>query len=198
MPTRSRQPTCGRPKRTFQLIAQVAGRTGRGNAAARLVQTTSPEDPAVKLHSKPTSLDSLSMKWPKRTTAGLPVFTCRRVIFRARRRPVRRTARDVADKLRAADRPAKDVRILGAAPAPVIRLRTLWRFHLQIAARRLNWCGNSGSPSRAHSPAGRRRTGDRCRSHQRTVGTGALSGQRIWVGCRGWTERSEGSPGVSS
>ena len=49
---------------------------------------------------------------------------------------VHRTARDVADKLRAARKgTTKDVRILGAAPAPVIRLRTLWRFHLQIAGK---------------------------------------------------------------
>jgi primosomal protein N' (replication factor Y) len=27
------------------------------------------------------------------------------------------------------------VRVLGAAPAPITRLRGLWRFHLQIAAK---------------------------------------------------------------
>ena len=46
---------------------------------------------------------------------------------------VERTARAVADKLRQSIA-GDDVRILGAAPAPIARLRANYRFHLQIAA----------------------------------------------------------------
>ena len=46
------------------------------------------------------------------------------------------TAQAVADKLRAVcSSSSPDVRILGAAPAPVTRLRGLWRFHLQICGK---------------------------------------------------------------
>jgi primosomal protein N' (replication factor Y) len=45
----------------------------------------------------------------------------------------RETAIAVADRLRSARTgDTADLRILGAAPAPVVRLRNLWRFHLQI------------------------------------------------------------------
>ena len=48
----------------------------------------------------------------------------------------RRTAQDVADKLKASRRDeTSEVRILGAAPAPITRLRNQWRFHLQLAAK---------------------------------------------------------------
>ena len=74
----------------------------------------------------------------ERHDGGAPPFShVARVIFRGSDEDrVRRTARDVADKLRAARKgDTKEVRVLGAAPAPVVRLRTLWRFHLQIAAK---------------------------------------------------------------
>ncbi|MFM7867223.1 MAG: hypothetical protein ACKPHU_23680, partial [Planctomycetaceae bacterium] len=39
------------------------------------------------------------------------------------------------ERLRAACRgELQSVRVLGAAPAPIVRLRNFWRFHLQICA----------------------------------------------------------------
>ena len=137
--TMLRQPDMRAAERTFQLIAQVAGRTGRGERGGRvLVQTTSPEDPAVKFASKHDFIGFAQHELAERHDGGAPPFShVARVIFRGPDEDrVRRTARDVADKLRAARKGnTKDVRILGAAPAPVIRLRTLWRFHLQIAGK---------------------------------------------------------------
>jgi primosomal protein N' (replication factor Y) len=137
--TMLRQPDMRAAERTFQLIAQVAGRTGRGERGGRVfVQTTSPQDPAVKFASTHDFIGFAQHELAERHEGGAPPFShVARVIFRGPDEDrVRRTARDVADKLRAARKgPTKEVRILGAAPAPVIRLRTLWRFHLQIAGK---------------------------------------------------------------
>ncbi|MEZ6032587.1 MAG: primosomal protein N' [Planctomycetaceae bacterium] len=137
--TMLRQPDMRAAERTFQLIAQVAGRTGRGERGGRvLVQTTSPQDPAIKFASAHDFIGFAQHELAERHDGGAPPFShVARVIFRGPDEDrVRRTARDVADKLRAARKgTTKDIRILGAAPAPVVRLRTLWRFHLQIAGK---------------------------------------------------------------
>ena len=59
-----------------------------------------------------------------------------RIIFRGLSEPlVNETSRTVADKLRkAAKERDQEARILGAAPAPITRLRGYWRFHIQICA----------------------------------------------------------------
>ena len=137
--TMLRQPDMRAAERTFQLIAQVAGRTGRGERGGRvLVQTTSPQDPAIKFASAHDFIGFAQHELAERHDGGAPPFShVARVIFRGPDEDrVRRTARDVAEKLRAARKgTTKDIRILGAAPAPVVRLRTLWRFHLQIAGK---------------------------------------------------------------
>lgn len=137
--TMLRQPDLRAAERTFQLIAQVAGRTGRGERGGRvLVQTTSPNDPAVKFASKHDFIGFAQHELAERYDTQAPPFSSvARVIFRGPdEMRTRRTAQAVADRLRAARRGETEVvRVLGAAPAPITRLRGLWRFHLQIAAK---------------------------------------------------------------
>lgn len=132
------QPDMRAAERTFQLVAQVAGRTGRSSRGGRvLVQTTSPEDPSVVYASKHDFLGFASHELHQRKDSGAPPFSSvTRVIFRGLSEPqVNDTARTIADKLRKmAKEVDPDVRILGAAPAPITRLRGYYRFHLQIAA----------------------------------------------------------------
>ena len=137
--TMLRQPDMRAAERTFQLIAQVAGRTGRSERGGRvLVQTTCPDDPAVKFASKHDFIGFAQHELAERHDGQAPPFShVARVIFRGPDETrTRQTAQAVAEKLRAARKGAlQDIRILGAAPAPVLRLRTLWRFHLQISAK---------------------------------------------------------------
>lgn len=137
--TMLRQPDMRAAERTFQLIAQVAGRTGRGERGGRvLVQTTSPNDPAVKFASKHDFIGFAQHELAERYDVQAPPFSSvARVIFRgADETRVRQTAQAVADRLRSARKgPTEAVRVLGAAPAPVTRLRGLWRFHLQITGK---------------------------------------------------------------
>lgn len=134
--TMLRQPDLRAAERTFQLIAQVAGRTGRGERGGRvLVQTSTPDDPAVKFAARHDYIGFARHELTERNEAKAPPFTCvTRVIFRGPdEQRTRETAIAVADRLRAArSGDTTDLRILGAAPAPVVRLRNLWRFHLQI------------------------------------------------------------------
>ncbi|MEZ6129039.1 MAG: primosomal protein N' [Planctomycetaceae bacterium] len=132
------QPDMRAAERTFQLIAQVAGRTGRSARGGRvLVQTTSPDDPAICYAAKHDFLGFAMHELQQRKETGSPPFgSVTRVIFRGlNESQVSETARTVADKLRrAAKERDADARILGAAPAPITRLRGYFRFHLQIAA----------------------------------------------------------------
>ena len=143
--TMLRQPDMRAAERTFQLIAQVAGRTGRSERGGRvLVQTTCPQDPAVLFASKHDFVGFAQHELAERYDLQAPPFTCAaRVIFRGPdERQVQDVAEAVADKLRsalatlkAAAPETEPLRVLGAAPAPVTRLRGLWRFHLQICGR---------------------------------------------------------------
>ncbi len=137
--TMLRQPDMRAAERTFQLIAQVAGRTGRGERGGRvLVQTTNPNDPAIRFASKHDFIGFAQHELAERFDLQAPPFSSvARVIFRGPdETKTRQTAQAVAEKLRAARTDATTaVRILGAAPAPVTRLRGLWRFHLQIAGK---------------------------------------------------------------
>jgi primosomal protein N' (replication factor Y) len=134
-----RQPDMRAAERTFQLIAQVAGRTGRGERGGRvLVQTTSPQDPAIRFASRHDYIGFAQHELAERYDVQAPPFSSvARVIFRGPdERRTREAAQAVADKLRNARAGTlKDVRVLGAAPAPLTRLRQLWRFHLQISAK---------------------------------------------------------------
>lgn len=135
-----RQPDMRAAERTFQLIAQVAGRTGRGTRGGRvLVQTTCPQDPAVRFASKHDYCGFAQHELQERFALKAPPYSSvTRLIFRGpQETEVLQTAQAVADKLRAGrvTEAESEIRILGAAPAPITRLRGLWRFHIQITGK---------------------------------------------------------------
>jgi primosomal protein N' (replication factor Y) len=131
------QPDMRAAERTFQLIAQVAGRTGRSARGGRvLVQTTCPDDPSIRFAAKHDFIGFASHELHERKDMDAPPFSSMaRVIFRGPvELQVMETARAVADKLRTVAQEFPGTRILGAAPAPITRLRGNYRFHLQITA----------------------------------------------------------------
>ena len=137
--TMLRQPDMRAAERTFQLIAQVAGRTGRSERGGRvLVQTTCPDDPAVKFASKHDFIGFAQHELAERFDQQAPPFTnTARIILRGLDEVrTRQTAQAVAERLRSARQGATTaVQVIGAAPAPVIRLRNHWRFHLRMSAK---------------------------------------------------------------
>jgi len=125
-------------ERTFQLVTQVAGRSGRGDRGGRvLVQTLSPEHPAIQAAVRHDFNRFAAYELPIRQKLGYPPFTSMvRLVVRG---PVAESAAEfaqhVATRLKQElDRGEVKGRILGPAPAPIARLRGLHRFHLQAQA----------------------------------------------------------------
>ena len=153
------QPDMRAAERTFQLISQVAGRTGRSERGGRvIVQTTCPTDASVTFAAKHDYLGFARHELKERHELNAPPFSCvTRVIFRgAVESQVADTSREVARQLRDASADDSDVRILGATPAPIARLRAHYRYHLQVTAAtpdrvRSVW---SGVASRLELPDG--------------------------------------------
>lgn len=136
------QPDLRSAERTFQLIAQVAGRTGRSAKGGRvLVQTASPTQPAILKAAAHDYEGFAHEELQHRQALKVPPFThLSRVIVRGpRENEVRDYAALTGDRLKKAAADAGfDVRILGPAPCPVARLKANFRYHLQLTSDRLD------------------------------------------------------------
>jgi len=147
-------------ERTFQLITQVAGRTGRGEKGGRvLVQTFNPDHPAIAAAVRHDYAAFAQSELPCREMFSYPPFASMvRLVIRGPREPVvREFAEHLGQRILASLRsdggrgsPARttgdgatatpvdavnDVRphrVLGPAPAPFPKLRGLYRYQIQI------------------------------------------------------------------
>ena len=136
------QPDLRSAERTFQLIAQVAGRTGRSAKGGRvLVQTASPDQPAIQKAAAHDYVGFATDELHHRKALKVPPFAhLARVILRG---PHEGELKDYATKtgefLRASIKDlAVDVRILGPAPCLVTRLKANFRYHLQMTSTDLS------------------------------------------------------------
>jgi primosomal protein N' (replication factor Y) len=122
-------------ERTFQLVAQVAGRTGRGDRPGRvIVQTFSPDAPSILCAARHDYLGFAAGEIPERQKHGLPPFS-RLVRLVARGPDEAATLRFLVELGRILRATAdNEVRLRGPAPAPVARIKNLFRFHLQLQA----------------------------------------------------------------
>lgn len=123
-------------ERTFQLVTQVAGRTGRGPQGGRvLVQTFCPSAPAIVAAVRHDVRAFAEAELPDRERLGYPPFgSMIRIVVRGRNASSTKTLADeLALRLRGqlADAPTA-VRVLGPAPAPIARLRGSYRFQIQM------------------------------------------------------------------
>ncbi|MEQ8790238.1 MAG: primosomal protein N' [Pirellulaceae bacterium] len=125
-------------ERTFGLVTQVAGRTGRSEKGGRvLVQTFSPEHPALQAAMKHDYLLFARQELPLREQYGYPPYTSMiRLVVRG---PLEATTEQFAERLcdelrSAAERQSLACRILGPAPAPISKLRGRFRFHTLLLA----------------------------------------------------------------
>lgn len=120
-------------EKTFQLVTQVAGRTGRGERAGHvLVQTFSPEHPAIVAASKHDFIGFAGAELAQRAQFGYPPHGhLARIIMRGP--DLTETdgfAESFVRKLQATRQlQGIDCRILGPAQPPLARLRGKYRFH---------------------------------------------------------------------
>jgi primosomal protein N' (replication factor Y) len=135
-------------ERTFQLLSQVAGRTGRGPRGGRvLVQTFNPEQPCIALAAAHDYLRFADQELAQRRVHNYPPYQrLARLILRGHDQ---QQAADFSERVAAAFQEAKsrlpenaaEVRLLGPAEAPVFRLKGYFRFHFQL---------QSSSPATLH------------------------------------------------
>ncbi|MBM3986004.1 MAG: primosomal protein N', partial [Planctomycetes bacterium] len=120
-------------ERTFQLLAQVVGRTGRGPRGGRVVvQAFDPRHVAIRTGVAQDYEAFVAHELPLRLEAGYPPFArLVRVVVHAALEPAARTrATLLADLLRG--KPLPGVEVLGPAPAPIVRIAGQFRWHLVV------------------------------------------------------------------
>lgn len=121
-------------ERTFGLITQVAGRTGRGSKGGRvLVQTFNPENPAIEAALSHDYLRFANHELPQRRSCLYPPFGfLARVVVRGElANQVEQMAERIAEEFRKAAADLKiSIDVLGPAVCPIEKLRGLFRFHI--------------------------------------------------------------------
>jgi primosomal protein N' (replication factor Y) len=125
-------------ERTFQLVTQVAGRTGRGPKGGRvLVQTYSPDHYAIAAAIEHDYTRFAAAELPSRAEHGYPPFaTLVRLIVRSQTdSAAEQFLEAAAAKLKAAIETAQiEHRLLGPAPCPFHKLRGLFRYHVLLSS----------------------------------------------------------------
>ncbi len=123
-------------ERTFQLITQVAGRAGRGDKGGRvLVQTRSPEHPALRLAARHDTEGFWAAELAGRAEPPYPPTTSlvNVLVSGSSELVVTRAATRTADWLsRLIDSQGLPVLLLGPAPCPVAKVKDRWRWHVVL------------------------------------------------------------------
>lgn len=117
-------------ERSFALIAQVCGRSGRARPGEAIVQTYAPSHPAIALAAAHDYDGFARRELAEREEIGYP--PARRLIYlgviaRSRSHALE-TARRYAETLQ----PLEGVDVLGPAPYPIARLGGEWRFRIAL------------------------------------------------------------------
>ncbi len=132
-------------ERTFQLLAQVAGRAGRGEKGGRvLVQTYTPEHPCITLAAKHDYGTFAAQELVHRKQHKYPPYErMARLIVRSEKEEAANAFAEtlagafqsaLATHAKTADGKPAPVRLLGPAECPVFRLKNFYRFHFQVQA----------------------------------------------------------------
>lgn len=122
-------------ERTYQQVAQVAGRAGRGEKPGEvLIQTRHPEASVIAALAAGDRDAFYSAETEARREAGAPPFGRWAAIIVSSEDEAE--ARDAARAIGGARPNHPDVAILGPAPAPLALLRGRYRYRLLINARR--------------------------------------------------------------
>ncbi len=121
-------------EKTFQLLAQVAGRAGRGDTPGTVhVQTFHPAHPAIRRASEHDVAGFAEAELEFRRAFFYPPFSELAAVLVSS--PDRERAESAAAELGKALRSLPDpLRLSGPAPAPLERLQGRWRFQVLIRA----------------------------------------------------------------
>ncbi len=120
-------------ERSFQLLTQVAGRSGRTEAGRVIFQTWRPEDPVIQAAAAHDYAAFLAAEMPLRKGLGYPPFRrlLRLGISGRRLGQTEEGARQLADVIRSRLAGPK-VDVLGPAPAVFPRLKDRYRYQILV------------------------------------------------------------------
>lgn len=122
-------------ERTYQQVAQVAGRAGRGAKPGEvLIQTRHPDAPVIAALEAGDRDAFYDAETEARRHAGAPPFGRWAAIIVSSEDEAE--ARQAAQQIGATRPNLPDVQILGPAPAPMAQLRGRYRYRLLLNARR--------------------------------------------------------------
>jgi primosomal protein N' (replication factor Y) len=123
-------------ERSFQLIAQVAGRAGRGPKGGEvLVQTRAPDHYALRFAVNHDYEGFAARELTERSDPPYPPHAAliNVLVTGEREMEVSQAAADVADWMRGLfEARSLDAHVLGPAPAPLARIKARWRWHVLL------------------------------------------------------------------
>lgn len=117
-------------ERTFALVSQVCGRSGRARPGEAIVQTYSPEHPAITYAAAHDYVGFAQIELEERRALHYPPFVrlvYLGVISRSRQKATAQAAQ-YADLLRSIG----GADVLGPAPYPIARLNNEWRMRIVV------------------------------------------------------------------
>lgn len=133
-------------ERTFQLLAQVAGRAGRGQSPGYVViQTMNPDHPALQRVVEHDYLGLFEAERAERAAVRYPPFVrlVNVVLSGESRKDVESASSEAAQRIRRANAEAT---LLGPTDCAIERLNNRWRRHLLLKLNPqepLNWVGQA-------------------------------------------------------
>lgn len=123
-------------ERTFDLIAQVCGRSGRIGAGEAIVQTYAPEHPAIAFAARHDFDGFAKVELEQRKAAGYPPFV--QLAYLAVAGRSKHGVEKAADGYAAILRQGRIGDVIGPAPHPLPRLNDEWRWRIAIKASNLD------------------------------------------------------------
>ncbi len=121
-------------ERSFALIAQVCGRSGRARRGEAIVQTYAPEHPAIRFAATHDYDGFADLELRERAAAGFP--PAQRLLYLGIIGRDRRRVAATAEKYAALLRVGEVAEVLGPAPYPIARLNDEWRYRIALRGRR--------------------------------------------------------------
>jgi primosomal protein N' (replication factor Y) len=128
-------------ERSFGLIAQVCGRSGRARPGEAIVQTYAPDHPAIQFAARHDYEGFAARELEERQALGFP--PARRLLYLGIIGRDKRATRDAAERYAALLREANVGEVLGPAPYPIARLNNEWRFRIAVRTQRMKALRNA-------------------------------------------------------